>query len=161
MLKSVEFMSLKAVKSVVPTNGVAVISIHDSSTARDLPTFSGFFDVLRVNMLDVCEEHVGLMPGAWSDEPTLEQHFQYCALSDNFVPSLSHAHAIRSFVDRLHAHTDRLDLLVHCSAGVSRSAGVACWAGQYLGVKLLDRANVGLGEANPRIIRLLNSLPRQ
>ncbi|TFF54372.1 hypothetical protein FSY45_25805 [Comamonas sp. Z1] len=37
-----------------------------------------------------------------------------------------------SFVDRLHDCADEVDLVVHCSAGVSRSAAVAAWAADAL-----------------------------
>ncbi len=152
-------MSLAAAKSVVPTNGVAVISIYDSSTARDLPTFSGFFRVLRVNMLDVCEDYAPKRPVVWADEPSPEQHFEYCdETPNNSAPSLSHARAIRTFVDEIHARTEELDLVVHCSQGVSRSAAVAWWTGKYLGFIPRDGAGVGLDDANPRIKRLLSSL---
>lgn len=158
MLKSVEFMSLKAVKSLASDASVAIISIRDSSTVRDLPTFSGFWDVLPLDMLDVCEEHARQEPGRWADEPTAEQHVQYCEIPDNFAPSLSQAQAVQAFVDRLHGCAEELDLVVHCSAGISRSAAVALWAAERFGVTLRDEAGVGLGEANPRILRLLTSL---
>ena len=77
MLKSVEFMSLKAVKSLASSPTVAIISIRDSSSVRDLPTFDGFMDVLPLDMLDVCEEHALHAPWSWADEPTGEQHFQH------------------------------------------------------------------------------------
>lgn len=158
MLKSVEFMSLKAVKSLPSDASVAIISIRDSSTVRDLPTFRGFREVLPLHMLDTCEEHALQAPGSWAEEPTDAQHLQYCEIPDNFAPSLSHAHAIRAFVDQLHDCAEELDLVVHCSAGVSRSAAVALWAAERFGVTLRDEAGVGLGEANPRILRLLTSL---
>jgi len=158
MFKSVEFMSLNAVKSLKPNAGVAVISIRDSSSVRDLPTFTGFLDVLPLDMLDVCEEHALQVPGEWADEPTDKQHLQYCEIPDNFAPSLSHAQSIRAFVDQLHDCAEELHLVVHCSAGVSRSAAVASWAADRFGVTLRDGAKVGLGEANPRILRLLASL---
>lgn len=158
MLTSVEFMSLKAVKSLASSLTVAIISIRDSSSVRDLPTFDGFRDVLSIDMLDVCEEHALHAPGSWADEPTGEQHFQYCEITDNFAPSLSHAHAVKAFVDRLHDCADEIDLVVHCSAGVSRSAAVAAWAAERFGIALRDGAGVGLGDANPRILRLLTSL---
>lgn len=158
MLKSVEFMSLKSMKSLQPNESVAVISIHDSSTLRDLPSFAGFLDVLRLNMLDVCEEHMGQAPGTWTDEPSAEQHSEYCGIAENYAPALSHASAIRSFVDNIHARADEIALVVHCSFGVSRSAAVAGWASERFGVKLHDRAGVGLKDANPRITRLLRSV---
>lgn len=158
MLKSVEFMSLNAVKSLAPSAGVAIISIRDSASVRDLPTFCGFREVLPLDMLDACEEHIRLMPGSWADEPTHEQHLKYCEIQENFVPSLSHARAIHAFVDRLHDCAAEIDLVVHCSAGVSRSAAVAGWASERFNVTLWDRARVGLNDANPRILRLLTSL---
>ena len=118
----------------------------------------GFWGVLPLNMLDVCEENARQAPGAWADEPTREQHFKYCEIPDNCAPSLSHAHAIRDFVCQLHECEDELELVVHCSAGVSRSAAVAWWASERFGASLRDSASVGLGEANPRILRLLKSL---
>lgn len=151
-------MSLKAVKSLAPSGRVAIISIRDSASVRDLPTFCGFREVLPLDMLDVCEEHILQMPGSWADEPTHEQHFNYCGIPENFAPSLSHVRAIHAFVDRLHDCAAELDLVVHCSAGVSRSAAVAGWASERFSVTLLDRARVGLNEANPRILRLLTSL---
>lgn len=158
MLKSVEFMSLNALKSLVPSANMAVISIRDSSSVRELPSFNGFLDVLPLDMLDVCEEHSLQEAGGWADEPTYEQHLLYCEISDNFAPSLSHAHAIRAFVYRLHERGDEIDLVIHCSAGISRSAAVASWVAEQFRVALRDRADVGLGEANPRILRLLTSL---
>lgn len=158
MLKSVEFMSLKAVKSLASSPTMAIISIRDSSTVRDLPTFPGFRGVLPLDMLDVCEEHARKAPGSWAEEPTNEQHLQYCEIPDNFAPALSHAHAVQEFVDRLHDCADEIDLVVHCSAGVSRSAAVACWVAERFGIALRDGAGVGLGEANPRVLRLLTSL---
>lgn len=59
MLKSVEFMSLKAVKLLVPSADVAVISIRNLSSVRDLPTFNGFLDVLPLDMLDVYVQAYG------------------------------------------------------------------------------------------------------
>lgn len=158
MLKSVEFMSLEAMKSLQPSKAVAVISIHDSSTIRDLPNFDGFLDLLRLNTLDVSEEHMGIAPGTWADEPSVEQNCEYCGIDDNHAPALSHARAIRMFVDNLHARADEIALVVHCSAGVSRSAAVAWWTSERFGIELHDRACKGLENANPRISRLLRSL---
>lgn len=158
MLNSVEFMSLTTLKSLVQSADTAVISIRDSSSVRELPLFTDFLEVLPLDMLDVCEEHSLQEAGGWAVEPTYEQHLLYCEIPDNFAPSLSHAQAIRAFVCRLHERGDEIDLVIHCSAGVSRSAAVASWAAEHFNVALLDRAGVGLSEANPRILRLLTAL---
>ena len=135
-----------------------MVSIHDSATIQDLPDFDGFLDVLRVNMLDVCEEDMRQAPGTWVEEPSPRQHTEYCGIAGNYAPSLSHARAIRTFVDDLHARTEHLDLLVHCSAGISRSAAVAGWTSERFGVTLHDREGKGLKNANKRITRLLNAV---
>ena len=158
MINSVEFMSLRAVKSVRPDSSRAIVSIRDSSTRGDLPAFDEFLDVLPLHMLDVCEEHFMLKPGAWVDEPDPDQHLTYCGIPGNFAPATSHAKAVFAFFECLHAYPDPIDVLVHCSAGISRSAAVALWASERYAVPLLDRADVGLQEANPRVLRLLRSL---
>ena len=159
MLKSVAFMSLAAVKKLQPNAATAVISIRDSSRSHELPSFEGYLRVLPVHMLDTAEEHWRLPPGAWADEPTATQHAQYCESPDDFAPSLSHARAIHRFLTELHAETTRLDVVVHCSQGVSRSAAVAGWAAVRFGIPLIDPAGQGLAEANPRLLRLLRRLP--
>jgi len=158
MLKSVEFMSLEKIQALQPSEAIAVISIYDSATIQYLPNFDGFLDVLRLNMLDVCEEHMRQAPGSWAEEPSVGQHTEYCGIDGNYAPSLSHASAIRAFIDNLHARADEVALVVHCSFGVSRSASVAGWVSERFGIKLHDRAGKGLGEANPRLTRLLRSL---
>ncbi len=110
-------------------------------------------------MLDVAEEHWRLPPGTWADEPTASQHLEYCGEPDEQAPSLSHAIAIQKFLAELHADSTGIDVAVHCSQGVSRSAAVAGWAAEKFGIPLLDPAGQGLDEANPRLLRLLRGLP--
>lgn len=70
-------MSLKAVKSLASSSTVAIISIRDSASVRDLPTFRGFRGVLRLDLLDVCEEHAHHAPGAWAgDRPKIAAEWQ-------------------------------------------------------------------------------------
>ena len=158
MLKTVSFLSLAAFLELPPTEAVAVISIRDYSSSRKLPSFEGYLHVLPVHMLDVAEEHLRLPPGTWGDEPTASQHLEYCGEPDNYAPSLSHARAIHKFLTELHAETTRLDVVVHCSQGVSRSAAVAGWAAEKFSIPLIDPAGQGLAEANPRLLRLLRGL---
>lgn len=158
MLVSVEFMSLKTVTALVPSQAIAVISLRDSSSVRDVPSLDGFWGVLPVHILDICEEHVLAEPGAWALEPTPAQHLEYCGLPNNFAPALSHARLVRSFFEAIQEAEEPINVVVHCSAGVSRSAAVALWASERYGVPLLDRAQVGTNDANPRMLRLLRSL---
>ena len=126
--------------------------------SRKLPSFEGYLHVLPVHMLDTAEEHWRLPPGTWADEPTASQHVEYCGEPDNYAPSLSHARAIHKFLTELHAETTRIDVVVHCSQGVSRSAAVAGWAAERFSIPLIDPAGQGLAEANPRLLRLLRGL---
>lgn len=158
MLNSVSFMSLAAFVEIPSRPDLAVVSIRDYSMSRKLPSFEGYIHVLPVHMLDTAEEHWRLPPGAWADEPTASQHLEYCGEPDNYAPSLSHARAIHKFLTELHAATTRLDVVVHCSQGVSRSAAVAGWAAERFSIPLIDPAGQGLAEANPRLLRLLRGL---
>lgn len=159
MLKSIAFMSLAAVKKLQPNATAAVISIRDSSRSQELPSFDGYLRVLPIHMMDVAEEHWRYPPGAWADEPTATQHAEYCESPDDFAPSLSHARVINRFLLELHADISAVDVVVHCSQGVSRSAAVAGWAADRFGIPLIDPAGQGLNEANPRLLRLLRGLP--
>ncbi len=158
MLTSISFMSLAAVKELAPDASTAVISIRDASSSRDMPPFDGFWRVLPVYMLDVAEDHWGFQPGAWPDEPTVAQHAEYCESPDDLAPSLAHARTIANFLAEVHADAAALELVVHCSAGSSRSAAVASWAAEKFGVPLLDPLGRGIADANPRVLRLLNRL---
>lgn len=159
MLKSIAFMSLAAARELPPSVSTAVISIRNASSSSTPPIFEGFWRVLPLYMLDVAEEHWRLPPGTWADEPTASQHLEYCGEPDEYAPSLSHARAIHKFMVELHSDPATFDVVVHCSQGVSRSAAVASWAADRFGIPLMDPAEQGLGEANPRLLRLLRGLP--
>jgi len=158
MLTSISFMSLAAVKELTPDVSTAVISIRDASSLRHMPPFDGFWRVLPVYMLDVAEDHWGYEPGAWPDEPSVAQHAEYCESLDDFAPSLTHAKAIAAFLAEVDAAAAALQVVVHCSAGSSRSAAVASWAAEKFGIPLLDPLGRGIADANPRVLRLLNRL---
>jgi predicted protein tyrosine phosphatase len=159
MLKSVSFMSLAAVGLVPAEKSIAVVSIRDSASIDRLPSFEGFWETLPVHMLDACEEHFALPSGSWPDEPTPQQHLQYCESAVDSAPSTSHAREIQEFLLRAHGSVTPLDVVVHCSAGASRSAAVAIWISEKFGVPLRDVLNKGLDDANPRLLRLLRALP--
>ncbi len=71
-------------------------------------------------------------PGAW--EPILadfqhELRLEFHDVEDDAEPWVvfdrAHAKQIIDFVDQLHASEEPLDVIVHCTAGISRSAAVA------------------------------------
>jgi len=155
MLKQVSFMSLQRMQALEASKHAIVVSVTDSSPHSVRPQLDGYRDVLRLEFIDITEEHVGAEPGAWPLEPTPLQHEQLTELWGERMPALSDAVAIRTFLDAHHAGIESIEVLVHCFAGASRSAAIAMWAAAYYGVPLVDLSGRGTGEANERLLRLL------
>jgi predicted protein tyrosine phosphatase len=65
-----------------------------------------------------------------------------------------HAKAILEFVARIHSQEKAWRLVVHCKAGISRSAAVAIYVAEATGCQFLRRKEAG--EANLRILRVLS-----
>lgn len=148
-------MSLQRMQSLPPSAKAIVVSVTDSSPHAVRPTLHGYRDVLRLEFLDIAEEHVGAAVGSWPLEPTPQEHERLSEHRGERLPALSDALAIRHFLDAHHAAAETVEVLVHCYAGASRSAAVAAWAAQYYGIPLIDVAKGGTHEANARIARLL------
>lgn len=155
MLTQIAFMSLERMLSLAPNPKAIVISITDSSPRAVRPGLTGFRDVLRLEFVDIAEEHVGAAVGSWPDEPTSAAHESISGLRGERVPALSDAVAVRRFLDRHHAASEPTVVLVHCFAGASRSAAIARWAASTFGIPLDDVAGRGTLEANERVLRLL------
>lgn len=133
MLKSVHFIPLNLAEKLEGRPDVIVISIHDRHSRPNLR--SGFRDVLRLNFDDYDSERDGLD-----------------ALQDTFTPA--QAEALKSWLEPyLRAKTD-FTLLVHCHAGISRSAAVAWWAHKVHGVELVTTYPVWC--LNSHVLRVLD-----
>lgn len=156
MLTHIAFMPLARFLSLAPDPLVVVVSITDSSPRAVRPNLEGYHDALRLEFVDVAEEHVGDAVGSWPVEPTPEEHEKLGELRGERLPALSDALAVRRFLDKHHAAANRLAVLVHCFAGASRSAAVAQWAATNYGIPLEDVAGRGTSASNERVLRLLD-----
>jgi predicted protein tyrosine phosphatase len=156
MLTKIAFMPLAQVLALTPSPHAIVISITDVSPQATRPGLDGFLDVLRLQFVDVAEEHFGAEVGTWPVEPTQDEHESISGLRSERLPALSDATAVRHFLDKHHATTHQTAVLVHCFAGASRSAAVAQWAAGTYGIPLEDVAGRGIAESNQRLLRLLD-----
>ncbi len=155
MLRQVSFMSLQRMQALAASPHAVVISITDSSPHAVRPALHGYRDALRLEFLDIAEEHVSAAIGSWPLEPTPSEHERLSEHRGERLPALSDAVAIRQFLDAHHVAKEPIEVLVHCYAGASRSAAIALWAAEHYGIQLVDVATRGLDEANARLGRLL------
>lgn len=134
MLKSVHFIPLYQAEKLEGRPDVIVVSIHDRHFRPNLR--SGFRDVLRLHFDDYDCERDGLD-----------------ALQDTFTQE--QAEILKSWLEPyLRAKTD-FTLLVHCYAGISRSAAVAWWAHKTHGLAL--RTTYPAWNLNRHVLRVLDS----
>jgi predicted protein tyrosine phosphatase len=106
MVKRVKFVSRTHAESTSGIADCAVISITEPSSFLGLADLKGgWFEVLRLEFDDVD-------PATCFDE------------TDKFM-SIHQAHVIAAFVDSVAPNVS--SIMVHCKAGVSRSAAVAKW----------------------------------
>ena len=122
-IRSVSFISQFLAERLDPLPNAAMISIAnpgETVTLRD-----GWGSVLRVGVADSSydEETIGFFGRMWW-------------VSSYGFPAKEHALAIRKFFDGLSSATDTL--IVHCGAGVSRSAAVAKYASERYQVPFPD-----------------------
>lgn len=118
MIKSVRFLSRQYTESMPLTEDFIVISITDPKQA--LAKISNPSDILRVQFLDITED---LLEPAW----------------ENSLFTSEIAKDIASFILNKHKEDKSYHLIVHCEAGVSRSAAVALAAYTMVGCDFPNR----------------------
>lgn len=101
MIKSVRFIPKVEAQLLEPSSTIAIISINGLLGIP--PQLVGFHSILRLEFEDV-------------REPTAFGAF-----------TQAHAEHIHNFLEQLKIETTELDVIVHCKAGVSRSAAVAIY----------------------------------
>ncbi len=112
MIRSVQFMSVDKAEAFVPERPTVAISIL--APGMEEARLQGFQDVLRLYFTDAVT--------AGNEKTVLfDQKF---------------ARQIVDFLDRYHREVEDFDLLIHCQAGVSRSAAIAVWAASEFGLPL-------------------------
>jgi predicted protein tyrosine phosphatase len=117
-IKKVVFISKKEAEVYPAYQYRAVISISDWGAPR-AQLESGFFDVLFLEFHDL--------------EMVLEGE-PYISFSDE------HAKKIKVFVQRAEVNGVE-EIIVHCKAGVSRSAAVAKWIAKYYNLAFPEKYN--------------------
>lgn len=119
----VKFRSRKAAETAQPDPAVAVVSITNPDGRADLK--EGWRAVLRVEFHDI-------------DPEKIENAFLRADLLRVYIPMQEQQAAeIIRFVDQ-QVQAGCSGFLVHCEAGVSRSAAVAKWIVDYYGLVSID-----------------------
>lgn len=149
MIRTVAHISQEAMElHVRPQGDTAIISItNHGKPIAVIP--DGFHSVLRLEFDDLYEEYfgepVGSVPDMCASGPLLR--------FGEVLPDARHAQQIVDFIRNAEL-TKCEHIIVHCHAGVSRSAAVAVYIkNQYDAV--IDQANNDQSGANRRLLRLL------
>lgn len=117
----------------------------------------GYAGSLRLGFEDEYEEKLGVCVGEIPDLHPAHENGARIFYQGNELPDFNDALRVVKFLDRYAAKTERFDLVVHCQAGISRSAAVAQFAADKYGA-LLAGANPDTSGANRRLLRLLNKV---
>lgn len=153
MLKSVCFISRAAAEMMLPAADTVMISISapDEGLAN-IP--EGYRSVLRVEFYDLYEEVLGIPVGSLPDACPNEQPVLWKVFH---LPDANHALKIFQLIEHHSTQEEPVHLIVHCHAGVSRSAAVAMFVADRYGCPI-DNANPDTSAANARLLRLLNKI---
>ncbi|QHE83388.1 dual specificity protein phosphatase family protein [Hydrogenophaga sp. BPS33] len=156
MLKDVRFMGVKEASKLVPSSDTVIISILNQFEECNRPEhLHQFRDHLILYFVDTFEN-----PGepAWPDQMSEEEHKAICKYDEEKAPELIDAQRIVEFVSTHHEAPEEMRLVVHCQSGISRSAAVAKWVGEFHRIPLpqLGDGIHKLDGANPRVLRLLS-----
>lgn len=154
MLKTVAFISQQSMENhACPHAGTAVISI---TCPGDEPANikEGFYSVLRLQFDDLYEEALNEKVG---DVPDIGIGGGRVLWHNLTLPDASHARQIIDFVNALAGNDRCPHLIVHCHAGISRSAAVAQFVADKYNAEI-DQANPDTSCANARLLRLLNKI---
>lgn len=98
------------------------------------------------------------VPLTLPEERILRLCFRDLKVPDPLVGTFTLAQAvqIRDFAARWHQVAERVEFLVHCHAGQSRSAAIAKWVGDTMGAKVVgEPSDIGTRLANPLVYELL------
>ena len=118
LIQGIYFFSYEQFRSIRPNSRDVVVSVSDRFYEADVT--DGYLDVLRLKFSDVVS------------------HEEVCGAHEGVVPfSTRHALAIAELLNRVITTGGVRYLLIHCYAGISRSAAIAWWASRYYKLPLL------------------------
>ena len=155
MITNILYTGVVYASTIKPSNDTVIISILDNNSKYARPNFEGFKDFLLLSFKDRCEEDYGLT-WDWPEEIQDEYAQIYTGIKNERLCNLSDAHKILNFFRLHHADPNPINLVVHCKAGVGRSAAIACWIGTKFKIKYSGNDPKGRFNPNLRIERLLN-----
>jgi predicted protein tyrosine phosphatase len=161
MYKSVIFLPQREVIKLHPDSATVLISLIFPDVVLGFDP--GYLDVLQLAFNDISEKKINVRVGTIPDEaegPIVQEYN-----GEKYVwPDAHHTYSIKSFLAK-HEGDRRQErkIIVHCSAGISRSAAVAAFAVHKYGILLLNGepsfkeqvAMTNTSMANPRLLRLL------
>lgn len=154
MFATVCFLSQAAFENHFrPRKNTVALSITDLGVAPARVPLDIEF-LLRVQFDDLSEESLNVRVGHLPDKPLADAKLMAynCILPDG-----NHAKAIVAFLLPFAASQESFHLVVHCYAGISRSAAVAAVVADRFGAEI-DQANPDTSCANPRLTRLLHKV---
>ena len=157
MLTAVLFISRETAERYLVSNGnTAVISITDPSQAlANLP--AKLHSILRIAFTDLYEESLGVPLGLI---PDIHQNpgigLYYAENKHKFVDARD-AYSIYEFIKNLQQIQAHVELVVHCEAGISRSAAIAKFVHETYAVPITS-CNTDTSNANLRVLRLLTKV---
>lgn len=149
MIKTVKFVSqLHMENREDPCANTAIISITSPGDFQ-ARIKTGFHDILRLQFDDIYEEIIQEMIGAIPDVDNTSAGIFWHHLR---LPDANHAKTIVDFLNRIQCER----LIVHCHAGISRSAAIAKFVSDRMGAELEEFEDTSC--ANKRVLRLLNKI---
>ena len=137
MIRTVVFLSKKAFeKHLKPTSSTIAISIGAADEGAPPRLDRGFAGAIRLEFDDVYEESLNLPVGFFPDlHPRHHDGVRIFAGNAN-VFDFNDAHKINRFIGHYAVKPEPYDLVVHCFAGVSRSAAVALHSSFRYGARI-------------------------
>lgn len=133
MIKFVDFISRAKAETLEDQDNLAIISVSEPKVDPALLALPES-RILRLSFHDID-------PG--------NEDVSFWKLFDE-----EQARSIIDFVDQLHAASRQFELMVHCRAGISRSAAIALYVANATGCRFPRRPFAGL--ANRHLLRILS-----
>ena len=155
MLTKIKFFGLEDLERYAPEGDAVIISVLSRQEELHRPTFVRYRDALILQFDDTTEEHFNALPGSWPATMADEDHAKAVHEPGGRAPEAIDAERIRDFVSQYHASPNKYELVVHCFAGISRSAAIALWASVRHWIPLDTSASTD--DANKRLLRLLEA----
>lgn len=163
MIDSIQFLSRSAFSQTSPFEPFALIQILGPHEG-DFPSPGAAQAYLQLRFDDVHEGSPGLIlqdGERLSNDAGSVNHQMFPGVVETLqLFGIEQAELMVSFINEQQKRPQPLALLVHCLGGVSRSAAVARFAQEYLGLPTV-KPSLSKVSPNPRVLRLLREAARK